>query len=135
MQTTEQYLEDWVREYSDHFVMAFHAHDVSLLHPYCHIPSLRLTVDGPRPLLTRADLDAHWTAAHDHLRPLGYANSILHTVDVSLINDSAAFVTADCGRYDAAGRELQRFMTSYMLGKTADGWRITTWITHGQRTL
>ncbi len=46
MAEVEAFLTDWIREYSDHFVLSFRQNDPSLVRPYCHIPSMRLTQDG-----------------------------------------------------------------------------------------
>ena len=129
------YLQAWTREYSDHFVLAYHSGDLTLMHPYCHVPSFRFTADGLRAMTTYADIDAHWKAAHDALRPRGYNNSVLHTVDVELLTPRSALITADCSRYDVGDKEIMRFWTSYAATKTEDGWRIAAWFTRGERRL
>lgn len=130
MGEVEAFLTDWIREYSDHFVLSFRENDPSLVRPYCHIPSMRLTQDGVKVMATAEEVDAHWAAAHVPLRPLDYHNSILHTVDVKLLNPGAAFITVDCGRYNVRNEEIMRFYSSYTVCKTAEGWKITSWIGH-----
>lgn len=129
------YLDAWIRHYSDEFGNAYHANDVTILRQYCHVPSMRLTVDGVRWLASYEDIDAHWSAAHAALRPKDYSHSVFHNVDVRVISPGAAFITVDCSRLDRSGGTIMRFLSSYTVASTPDGWRITAWLPHGDRTL
>jgi hypothetical protein len=119
---------------SDHFVMSVHTRDMSVMHPYCNLPSMLVRADGVKLLTTTEELDAHWAAAGDAVRAWGYDNSILHTVDVDLLSPVSAFVVVDCGRYNKAGNEVQRFFASYVLSKQPQGWRIVAWVPITNRT-
>ncbi len=120
-----------IRQYSDTFGSAFHSSDPTLLRPYCHIPCVAI---GRGRLLTMETEDAsdkRWRRALDGL-PKNYDHSVLHSVDVLMTDDRTAFVTVDCGRFDNQGIEYARFWASYITIETDEGWRITTWIGHGQ---
>lgn len=124
------YLTDWIREYSDHFALGFHQGDPTLLRPYCHVPALRLGRNGVVVVNSYEEHDALWGAAHEALRPLGYHDSKLVTVDVTLVSPAAAFITVDCIRTKEDGSELMRFPASYTVAKTPGGWKITQWLSH-----
>lgn len=125
----EQVVADRIREYSDTFGRAFHAHDPTLLRPYCHVPSMGIGGGTARVIETLEDNDKRWAHALAGL-PADYDHSVLHTVDVTLMSPTAAWVTADCGRFNTDGTEYARFWASYIAIETDEGWQITTWVGH-----
>lgn len=74
--------------------------------------------------------DARWQRAAQAV-PDDYAESVLHTIDVTLVDDTVAWLTADCGRFNTAGLEYQRFLASYLMVEIDGEWKITTWVAHG----
>lgn len=124
----EEVVAETVRDYSDMFARALHARDPALMRPYCHVPALHLGPQGVRLVASDEEHDASWAAAHDGLRPLDYDHSVLHTVDVRLLNEATALVEVDCSRYDAGGGEIVRFPAAYLATRTPEGWKICTWI-------
>lgn len=123
-------LAAWLREYTAMFAKGFHENNPALLRPYCHVPALRLGRTGVVVTNSLEEHDALWAAAYEGLRPLGYHDSELVTVDVNLTSPASAFLTAEAVRTKADGTELQRFFSSYLAAKTEDGWKITAWVGH-----
>ena len=117
-----------IREYSDMFGTAYHAHDTSLMRPYCHLPSMMIGGGGVRLMLVPEDIDATWARAHEPLRVEDYGHSVLHTVDVTTMSPSTALVSVECSRYRQNGEEFQRFLASYIVLNGENGWQITTWL-------
>ena len=100
-----------------------------MMRPYCHVPAMALGGRGANLIETNEQGDERWARAHAGL-PEDYHHSVLHTVDVTLMSEDAAFVTVDCGRYNTSDEEYARFWASYVAANTLDGWKITTWIGH-----
>jgi hypothetical protein len=124
----EAVVAEMIRDYSDMFGRALHAQDASLMRPYCNVPAMHLGPTGVRLTTSLEEHDASWARAHEGLRPLNYDHSVLHTVEVQMLNPGTAFVEVDCSRYNATGEEFMHFPASYMVTNTPDGWKICTWI-------
>ncbi len=119
-----------LREYSDAFVESVHRKDPTLMRPYCHLPAMVLGRGRTITIETSDANDARWRRAAEAV-PDDYAKSVLHTVDVTLVDDTVAWVTADCGRFNEAGLEYHRFLASYLMVEIDGEWKITTWVAHG----
>jgi len=124
---------------SVHQVIADYYRDFSTLNvqailPYFHAPSLLVGPQGVIPIPDRAALAAVFGPLMEGLRAKGYGRSELELGYVKLLSSSAALIGGVAVRYKIDGRLLERAGVTYVLHKTARGWKFATVILHDPNT-
>jgi len=116
-------------EYTEAFIQAGKTKEVALLRPFTHLPLS--TIIGGRVFVVDMEekSDKRWSRILDDL-PEDYDNSIIHSLDVTMMSSDSAFLSADVSRFKADGNEYDRFWAYYIMVKPDKDWKITTWIVH-----
>lgn len=66
----------------------------------------------------------------DTLQSKGYGRSDLINLNVQRLSDTTTLASGIADRYKADGQELERVGVTYVLQKSADGWKIAVTIIH-----
>jgi hypothetical protein len=87
----------------------------------------------PSGLLVAPSQDAMRTELEAMFKPMvadGYAKTEMSSPTISVLNESAAIVSGRYVRYRRDGSVMGTFGGSYIFAKTADSWRIVSFISH-----
>jgi len=112
------------------YYAAFNTHDVRVIVPYFHEPTLLLAPQGSFAAASHTDLTPAIAGLLDGLRARGFARSELSVRRVDILSATAALVTGVAIRYTAAGPELERAGLTYVLNRTSATWKIAALIAH-----
>lgn len=128
LEAVETDVRQWYRSYLDTFkgLAAGERTDLESVLAFFGVPLVVVAEDRH---LALPDRDAVLGAAKgqiDQLRRANYASSTVLRLDVRPLNARAALVEGVFSRYDRAGKELERLGTTYLVVKTAEGWRFTS---------
>ena len=132
MKKLEQDVAKRYHEYTDAFIGAGKSKDVALLRPFTYLPLS--TIVGGRVYVVDAEekSDKRWSRILAGL-PEEYDHSIIHSLDITVMSSTSAFVCADVSRFKEGGDEYDRFWASYIMVNTEEDWKITTWIVHDSK--
>ena len=114
------------------YFRAFSAFDTQRALSYYHEPVTFITAQSV--IATRSEGAARLTKLYDSLRPTGFARSELTDLHVKQMTAGLAIASGVAVRYKADGQELARFGVTYILRKTADGWKLAALVSHDSGT-
>ena len=129
MTDLEQEVADCYRGYHNAFVQAGKTQDATLLRPFTHIPLMTVAGGQASVIESEEKSDARWSRILANL-PADYDHSVAHSLDVTMISTTSALVTVDVSRFKKDGKDYDHFCASYVMVKTEEGWRLTTWLVH-----
>jgi len=112
------------------YYRAFSNLDLQTVLPYFHEPSLFIGPQGVYAASTYALVEAAIKPVMADLRSRGYARSELIVRNVQSLSSTAALVVGVAVRYQLDGHEMERVGVTYVLHKTAGGWKIAVFIVH-----
>lgn len=92
-------------------------------------PSLYIAATGMEVSKTPADVRAHFETLIKALDP-DYQRSETKFANICVLNDTAAVLSGQFIRYRKDGSVLSELAGTYVLAKTAEGWRIVTQMGH-----
>jgi len=119
-------IADYYRDFSTLNVQAILA--------YFNEPSLLVGPQGVIPIPNHAALAAVFGPVMEGLRAKGYGRSEFELDYAKSLSSSAALIGGVAVRYDANGQQLERVGITYVLHKTASGWKFATVILHDPNT-
>ena len=105
--------------------------DIAAILPFFHEPTM---IMGPPGVFVAPDASVLTTFLKpgiEDLRNRGYTGSELQLRSLALLSHTAAFATGVAVRYGQGGTELERVGVSYLLHKSASGWKIAVLVIHG----
>ena len=117
-----QVIADYYRDFSTLNVQA--------ILPYFNEPSLLVGPQGVIPVPDHATLAAAFGPVMEGLRDKGFGRSELEQGNIKSLSSSAALIGGVAVRYLKDGREMERVGITYVLHKTASGWKFATVILH-----
>jgi hypothetical protein len=106
------------------YYKAFSTLDVSVIVSYFCEPSMTIAPQGMFSAATRGTLAESLVPMLESLRAKGYARSEFVDPQIVQIGEADALVRGVAVRYTAAGPELERVRLSYLMHRTAAGWKI-----------
>ena len=118
----------------DDYYHDFSTLNVQAILPYFNEPSLLVGPQGILPIPDGAALVAVFGPVTEGLRAIGYGRSEFEPGYVKPLSSTAAIVGGDAVRYKADGRQLDRVGITYVLHKTAGGWKFVSVILHDPNT-
>ena len=125
-EAVNQVIADYYRDFSTLKIEA--------ILPYFNEPSLLVGPQGVIPIPNHAALAAVFGPVMEGLRAKGYGRSEFELDDAKSLSSSAALIGGVAIRYNADGRQLERVGITYVLHKTASGWKFATVILHDPNT-
>jgi ketosteroid isomerase-like protein len=125
-EAVSQVIADYYRDFSTLNVQA--------ILPYFNEPSLLVGPQGVMPIPNHAALADVFGPVMEGLRAKGYGRSELELDDAKSLSSSAALIGGVAIRYNADGHQLERVGITYVLHKTASGWKFATVILHDPNT-
>ncbi|MFN2444161.1 MAG: nuclear transport factor 2 family protein [Vicinamibacterales bacterium] len=96
------------------------------------IPWVVIGGKGPDADLTKEQATARFEASLEQLVKNGWGKSVFTTQNVCVLNGSAAIASGFNTRYKKDGSVMSVGGVSYLLGKTANGWRIVSYTGHAK---
>jgi len=129
-ETVETEVRAWFAAYLDTFasLAAGGGADEESLLDFYGVPLVIVTDDCCSALLDRAAVVGVARSMADGLLRADYAGSTVHHLDVRPLNARAVLVEGVFGRRDRKGVEFERLGVTYLVAKTADGWRFTSMV-------
>jgi hypothetical protein len=121
-----QVIADYYRDFSTLNVQA--------ILPYFNEPSLLVGPQGVIPIPNHAALAAVFGPVMEGLRAKGYGRSEFEPDYAKSLSSSAELIVGVAIRYNADGQQLERVGITYVLHKTASGWKFATVILHDPNT-
>ena len=104
--------------------------NVQTILPYFNEPSLLVGPQGVIAIPNRAALVTIFGPVMDSLRSKGYGRSEFELGYVKLLSSSAAVIGGVAVRYQIDGQQMERVGLTYVLHRTASGWKLATIILH-----
>ena len=95
-----------------------------------HEPFMFISSGRTSMLSTHADIESWIKPIFADLKQRGYGRSEWPQLQVKLLTKDIAVASALIVRYKTDGAEMERFGATYLLRKTADGWRIAVFARH-----
>jgi hypothetical protein len=95
-----------------------------------HIPWIYLNPEGTRLFSTREETAALFEESLAAVVPRGWERSAFPKPSVCVLSLGAATVSGNFYRYKKDGSVLSEHGVTYVLGKTADGWRVASLSSH-----
>jgi len=114
---------------TDYYV-AFSTTDVATFLPYFYEPS---TLIGPQGVLaapTREVLATIFTPTMEALRARGFSRSEFRVRQARTLSETAELFTGIATRFKKDGQELERVGFTYIMHKSAIGWKIAVVVLH-----
>jgi ketosteroid isomerase-like protein len=106
------------------YYKAFSTLDVNAIVSYFCEPSMTIAPQGMFSAATREMLAESLAPMLESLRAKGYGRSEFVEPQIVQIGEADALVRGVAVRYTAAGPELERVRLSYLMHRTAAGWKI-----------
>lgn len=110
------------------YYKAFSTLDLSAIVSHFSEPCMSI---GPQGVFSAGNREALATAFKpfiDSLKAKGYARSEFVEVEVTTLDDTAALVRGVAVRYKLDESELERIPISYLMHRSADGWKIAAMV-------
>ena len=121
-EAVNQVIADYYRDFS--------TLNVQTILTYFNEPSLLVGPQGVIPIPNHAALAAVFGPVMEGLRTKGYGRSEFELDYAKLLSSSTALIGGVAVRYNADGQQLERVGITYVLHKTASGWKFATVILH-----
>lgn len=112
------------------YYKAFSTLNLQVILPYYHQPCLLISPQGVVAAPTGAQVATSFTPFIEGLRAKGYSRSELSKLQVQRLSATAALATGVAVRYKSDGQELDRTGVTYLLQKSADGWKFAVVVFH-----
>ena len=120
----------------DNYYALFSAHKMSDLPVQSfNIPWILLSGNGPQANLTKEQAQEGFEASLKNLVASGWGKSIFTTESVCVLSRNAAIASGFNTRYKTDGSVMSVGGVAYILGTTAEGWKIVSYsgITRGKQ--
>jgi ketosteroid isomerase-like protein len=114
----------------DDYYAAFSTLDPQAILPCFHEPSMLVGPQGVFAATTRADLPALFKPTMEGMRARGFGRTVLRRQDLKILSPTTAYVTGVAMRFKTDGQPLDQVGVSYVLHKSADGWKIAVVVVH-----
>jgi ketosteroid isomerase-like protein len=121
-ETVKQIIADYYRDFS--------SLNVQTILTYFNEPSLLVGPQGVIPAPGHRSVEAVFGPVMEGLRAKGYGRSEFEPAYIKTLSSSVAIMIGTAVRYKADGGELERAGVSYVLHKTANGWKFATMMLH-----
>jgi len=108
--------------------------NVQAILSYFNEPSMLVGPQGVIPIPNHAALAAVFGPVMEGLRAKAYGRSEFELDYAKSLSSSAALIGGVAVRYNADGQQLERVGITYVLHKTASGWKFVTVILHDPNT-
>jgi hypothetical protein len=95
-----------------------------------HLPWIYLNPEGTRLFTSREETAALFEDSLASIVPRGWARSDFPSPTVCVLSLGAATVSGNFYRYRKDGSVLSEHGVTYIVGKTADGWRVVSLSSH-----
>ena len=102
---------------------------------YFHEPFMLVNAASTGLYQSRAEVEAWLKPGYVTLKERGFARSEWARLRVKSLGSGVAIASALAVRYKADGQELQRLGVTYLLRKTADGWKLAVFTVHDPAAL
>jgi hypothetical protein len=97
-----------------------------------NIPWIVIGGSGPQPDLTREQALARFEGSLKDLVASGWGKSVFTIQNVCVLNASAAIASGYNTRYKTDGSVMSVGGTSYLFGRTKEGWRVVSYTGHAR---
>jgi ketosteroid isomerase-like protein len=118
---------------SDYY-RAFSAYDTQRALSYYNEPVVFIAAQSVIAAATPSESATRLTKLYEILKPTGFARSELTNVHIKQMSAGLAIASGVAVRYKADGTELGRFGVTYILRKTAEGWKLAALVSHDTAT-
>jgi len=122
------------RKMLDEYVVSYASLDAHRVAAYFDEPYMNVTADGARVMATHADVEATMKAFFPQLKARGYGHSEIASLRAKALDDGLVLASARIIRRKTDGSELATLGATYLLRRTADGWRIAVITNHRAST-
>jgi hypothetical protein len=117
----------------DKYYAYFSAHNMKALpEEIFNIPWIVIGGSGPQPDLTREQALARFEGSLKDLVASGWGKSVFTTQNVCVLNANAAIASGYNTRYKTDGSVMSVGGTSYLFGRTKQGWRVVSYTGHAR---
>lgn len=117
----------------DKYYAYFSAHNMKALpEEIFNIPWIVIGGSGPEPDLTKEQALARFEASLKDLLARGWGKSVFTIQNVCVLNGSAAIASGYNTRYKTDGSVMSVGGTSYLFGRTKQGWRVVSYTGHAR---
>jgi|688.fasta_scaffold55508_1 hypothetical protein len=117
----------------DKYYAYFSAHNMKALpEEIFNIPWIVIGGSGPEPDLTKEQALARFEASLKDLLARGWSKSVFTIQNVCVLNGSAAIASGYNTRYKTDGSVMSVGGTSYLFGRTKQGWRVVSYTGHAR---
>jgi len=117
----------------DKYYAYFSAHNMKALpEEIFNIPWIVIGASGPRPDLTKEEALGRFEASLEDLVASGWGKSVFTIQNVCVLNASAAIASGYNTRYKTDGSVMSVGGTSYLFGRTKEGWRVVSYTGHAR---
>ena len=117
----------------DKYYAYFSAHNMKALpEEIFNIPWIVIGGSGPQPDLTREQALARFEGSLKDLIASGWGKSVFTIQNVCVLNASAAIASGYNTRYKTDGSVMSVGGTSYLFGRTKEGWRVVSYTGHAR---
>ncbi len=117
----------------DRYYALFTARDMKALpEEIFNIPWIVIGGSGPQPDLTKEQALARFEGSLKDLVAAGWAKSVFTTQNVCVLNANAAIASGYNTRYKTDGSVMSVGGTSYLFGRTKQGWRVVSYTGHAR---
>lgn len=97
-----------------------------------NIPWIVIGGSGPQPDLTKEQALARFEGSLKDLIARGWGKSVFTTQNVCVLNANAAIASGYNTRYKTDGSVMSVGGTSYLFGRTKQGWRVVSYTGHAR---
>jgi len=117
----------------DKYYAYFSAHNMKALpEEIFNIPWIVIGGEGPQPDLTKEQALARFEGSLKDLVARGWGKSVFTTQNVCVLNANAAIASGYNTRYKTDGSVMSVGGTSYLFGRTKQGWRVVSYTGHAR---
>jgi hypothetical protein len=102
---------------------------------YLDEPFVAVGLRGATVAKTRPEAEAIYANVLHGLKSKGFQRAAYTDLRVKMLTNATALVTGEATRFNIEGKEYEKAAATYLLRKTADGWRITVLTTQPPGTV
>ena len=121
-QEVDQVFIDYFRDFS-HL-------DLKAIVSYFHLPCTFIVPQEVFVFASESEVEGFWGPRFDDLKTQRFGHTERAEGNVKALNDNTAIASRLAGRYSEDGVELERRGATFVLRKTAGGWKIVSLVHH-----
>ena len=123
-------LEQEIDELMTDYFLDYSRLDLKAIVSYFYQPCTFIVPLGVFVFSSESEIEGFWSPRFDDLTSQGFVRTERDEVNIKVLSDDTAVVSARAVRYQADGSELERRGVTIALRKTDDGWKFVTLIHH-----